>query len=183
MNSLQTRWSLYLCTKGTKNIMLKHIKLLIFSHYFLKILFIYFYREGKDGRRRERKTSMCGCLSNDPYTRYLTRNPCALTGNWTGDPLVHRLVLNPLSHTSQDSHLLHELINSLLLPIIESLLLVAEIIAIGKQAKHIIRQQSWKCMSQSTVPTRENHADNLRQLFPTYIKFPTSAFSIWLQHA
>ena len=25
----------------------------------------------------------------------------ALTGNWTGDPLVHRLALNPLSHTSQ----------------------------------------------------------------------------------
>ena len=25
---------------------------------------------------------------------------CALTGNQTGDPLVHRLVLNPLSHTS-----------------------------------------------------------------------------------
>ena len=26
---------------------------------------------------------------------------CALTGNQTGDPLVHRPVLNPLSHTSQ----------------------------------------------------------------------------------
>ena len=26
---------------------------------------------------------------------------CALTGNQTGDPLVHRLALNPLSHTSQ----------------------------------------------------------------------------------
>ena len=25
---------------------------------------------------------------------------CALTGNQTGDPLVHRPVLNPLSHTS-----------------------------------------------------------------------------------
>ena len=28
---------------------------------------------------------------------------CALTGNQTGDLLVHRLVLNPLSHTSQGS--------------------------------------------------------------------------------
>ena len=28
---------------------------------------------------------------------------CALTGNRTCDPLVHRLVLNPLSHTSQGS--------------------------------------------------------------------------------
>ena len=26
---------------------------------------------------------------------------CALTGNWTGDPLVLRLALNPVSHTSQ----------------------------------------------------------------------------------
>ena len=26
---------------------------------------------------------------------------CALTGNGTGDPLVHRSELNPLSHTSQ----------------------------------------------------------------------------------
>ena len=26
---------------------------------------------------------------------------CALTGNGTGDPLVHGLGLNPLSHTSQ----------------------------------------------------------------------------------
>ena len=26
---------------------------------------------------------------------------CALTGNQTCNPLVHRLVLNPLSHTSQ----------------------------------------------------------------------------------
>ena len=26
---------------------------------------------------------------------------CALTGNRTGDPLVHRSVFNPLSHTSQ----------------------------------------------------------------------------------
>ena len=26
---------------------------------------------------------------------------CALTGNWTSDLLVHRVVLSPLSHTSQ----------------------------------------------------------------------------------
>ena len=27
----------------------------------------------------------------------------ALTGNQTGDPVVHRLALNPLSHTSQEA--------------------------------------------------------------------------------
>ena len=34
---------------------------------------------------------------------------CVLTGNRTGDPLVHRLALDPLNHTSQD-HLFFVLI-------------------------------------------------------------------------
>ena len=33
-----------------------------------------------------------------------TSQACALTRNRTGDPLVHRLVLSPLSHTSQDAN-------------------------------------------------------------------------------
>ena len=32
-----------------------------------KILFIYFQREGKGGRKRGRETSMCGCLSHAPH--------------------------------------------------------------------------------------------------------------------
>ena len=32
---------------------------------------------------------------------------CALTGNRTGDPLVCRLALSPLSHTSQDTVMLN----------------------------------------------------------------------------
>ena len=32
-----------------------------------KILFIYFQREGKGGRKRGRETSMCSCLSHAPY--------------------------------------------------------------------------------------------------------------------
>ena len=34
-----------------------------------------------------------------------TTQACALTGNRTSDPLVHRQVLNPLSHTSQAANL------------------------------------------------------------------------------
>ena len=30
-----------------------------------------------------------------------TTQACALTGNWTGDPLIHKPGLNPLSYTSQ----------------------------------------------------------------------------------
>ena len=74
---------------------------------FLKIvckdfyLFI-FYKEGKGGRKRGRQTVMCGCLSHStPLGTWPGTQACALTGNRTGDPLVHRLVLNPLSHTSQ----------------------------------------------------------------------------------
>ena len=46
---------------------------------------------------------MCGCLSCDPYwgPGRQTTQASALTGNQTSDPLVHRLELNPLRHTSQ----------------------------------------------------------------------------------
>ena len=45
---------------------------------------------------------MCGCLSPTPYWGPGPETQaCALTGNQTGDPLVLRLVLNPLSYTSQ----------------------------------------------------------------------------------
>ena len=35
--------------------------------FFLNILFIYFSREGKGGRKKGRETSVCGCLSHAPY--------------------------------------------------------------------------------------------------------------------
>ena len=37
---------------------------------------------------------------------------CALTGNWTGDPLVLRPALNPLSHTSQGQKSLYTIIGT-----------------------------------------------------------------------
>ena len=70
-----------------------------------KKYFIYFFmegkgaeREGKRRRKRGRETSMCGCFSHGPYWgTWPTTQACSLTGNQTGDPLVHRLVFNPLS--------------------------------------------------------------------------------------
>ena len=46
---------------------------------------------------------MCGCLSHAPIgdLTWPATQACALTGNGTSNPLVHRLALNPLSHTSQ----------------------------------------------------------------------------------
>ena len=58
--------------------------------------------EGKGGRKRGRETSMCGCLSaHSLLGTWPTSQACALTGNRTGVPLVRRVVLNRLSHTSQ----------------------------------------------------------------------------------
>ena len=45
---------------------------------------------------------MCGCISCDPLPgAWLATQACALSGNQTGDPLVRRPALSPLSHTSQ----------------------------------------------------------------------------------
>ena len=56
---------------------------------FLKFLFIYLERE--EGREKERERNIDVWLPLTwPPTGDLAYNPgCALTGNWTGDPLVH----------------------------------------------------------------------------------------------
>ena len=73
----------------------------LFEYVLKNILFIDFQREGKGRRKNERNINvwlplMCSLLETCPTTQ-----ACSLTGNQTGDPLVHRLALNPLSHTSQ----------------------------------------------------------------------------------
>ena len=79
----------------------------IFKNILFIYLLIYLSSPPKgEGRKRGRETSMCGCLSHTPLLRtWPATQACALTGNRTGDPLVHRLVLNPLSHTSQGRRL------------------------------------------------------------------------------
>ena len=67
----------------------------VFFSFFKKILFIYIFRQ------RERNINvwlpvMRLLLGSCPATQ-----ACVLTGNRTGDTLVRRLVLIPLSHTSQ----------------------------------------------------------------------------------
>ena len=45
---------------------------------------------------------MCGCLLHTPYWgRGLQPSHVPWTRNQTDHPLVHKLVLNPLSHSSQ----------------------------------------------------------------------------------
>ena len=70
---------------------------------FLKKDFIYLFLERGEGREKERERNInvwlplaCPLLGTWPTTQ-----ACALTGNQTCDPLVHRPTLNLLSHTSQ----------------------------------------------------------------------------------
>ena len=74
-----------------------------FISYLLLKGFIYLFLQKGEGREEERERNinvwlplMCPLLGTWPATQ-----ACALTGNRTGDPLVCRLVLNPLSRTGQ----------------------------------------------------------------------------------
>ena len=69
----------------------------------LKKDFIYLFLERGEGREKEREKIIsvwlaftCPLLGTRPTTQ-----ACALTGNRTGNPLVHRPAINPLSYTSQ----------------------------------------------------------------------------------
>ena len=61
--------------------------------------FIYLFLEREE--RRERNINVWLPLAHRLLRTWPATQACALTRNWTGDPLVCRLSLNPLSHTSQ----------------------------------------------------------------------------------
>ena len=65
--------------------------------------FIYLFLESWEGREKERERNINVWLPL-PYSlleSWPATQTCALTGNWTSDPLVHRPAFSPLSHTSQ----------------------------------------------------------------------------------
>ena len=64
----------------------------IYMHiYIFKRFYLFIFRRGKGEREGEKHQSVVA--SHSPPT-----------GNQTSDPLVHRLALNPLSHTSQSKY-------------------------------------------------------------------------------
>ena len=75
-----------------------------FHFYFIfKKYFVYLFLERGEGKEKERERNINVWL---PLARPLlgtgpATKACALTGNGPSDPLIPRLVLNPLSYTSQ----------------------------------------------------------------------------------
>ena len=74
-------------------------RFLLFFFFFLKILFI--FRERRREGDRETNISVWLPLTHPQMGTWPATQACALTGNQTGNPLVCRPVLNPLSYTSQ----------------------------------------------------------------------------------
>ena len=73
---------------------------------FFKKDFIYLFLETGEGREKERERNISVWLplmfpTTGDLAQWLATQACALTGNQTSDLLVRRLVLSPLSHTSQ----------------------------------------------------------------------------------
>ena len=53
------------------------------------------------GRKKERNINAWLPLMHPQLRTWPATQACALTGNQTNDPLVHRPALNPLRHTSR----------------------------------------------------------------------------------
>ena len=71
-------------------------------HIFLFLIFYLFLGrgEGKE-KERDRNISVWLPLKGSLLETWPDTQACAVTGNWTGNPLGHRLALDPLNHTSQ----------------------------------------------------------------------------------
>ena len=87
--------------KKKKNLELKIIAFIFFC-VFKDFIYLLIFREGGE-KERERNINVWLPLEHPLLGTWHTTQACALTGNQTGDPLVHRPALNPLSHTSQGS--------------------------------------------------------------------------------
>ena len=70
----------------------------LFFKFFFKD-FIYLFLERREGREkeRERNTNVWLPLMCPPLGTWPATQACALAGNQTGDPLLHRPVLSPLT--------------------------------------------------------------------------------------
>ena len=94
---ISVQWTLASALKMTFSTLKCGSVLFIFnSNTFLKdFIYLFIFRERKEGRKRGRATSMCECFLRSPLGTWPATQACALTGNQTCDPLVGRPALNP----------------------------------------------------------------------------------------
>ena len=75
---------------------------------FLKdVIYLFLEREEREEKESETNVNVWLPLAHLLLGTWPTTQACALTGSRTGNPLVHRLALSPLSHTSQGYFLKH----------------------------------------------------------------------------
>ena len=72
--------------------------------FFKKRFYLLIFRQRGREEEREGNIYVWLPLMHPLLGTWPTTQACALTGNWTLDPLVCRLALNLLSHTSQGDH-------------------------------------------------------------------------------
>ena len=83
--------------------MFKYVCVSAFNSFLKDFIYFIFRQRGREGEREGEKYQ-CVVASQVPPTGGLACNQaCAVTGNQTCDSVVLRLVLSPLSHTSQGS--------------------------------------------------------------------------------
>ena len=74
----------------------------LFYLFIFKRFYLFIFRERRREGEREGEKHWCVVASHKPpLGSWSATQACALTGNRTSDPLIHRPALNPLSHTSQ----------------------------------------------------------------------------------
>ena len=72
-------------------------------HFFIFFRFyLFIFRESGREREMERNINVWLPVAHPLLGTWPATQACALTGNWTSDPLVCRPALNPRSHISQD---------------------------------------------------------------------------------
>ena len=100
---------MYLCylhiIKKYKKILRGNLRTNFMGKKFLRF-YLFIFREGKGGRERKRNINLWLPLERPLLGTWPATQACALTGNQTSDPLVHRPALSPLIHTSQGGSIL-----------------------------------------------------------------------------
>ena len=92
-----------LLSRFQRALTLSHAKkwVLVSPFYLFLKRFYLFLEKGREGGREEEKHQCVVASGAPPMGTWPTTQACALTGDRTSDPSVHRLALNLLSHTSQ----------------------------------------------------------------------------------